>query len=492
MKIRDISLKKRLLIGNFLMVLIPIILLTIMGWLIFTAMRFVDNGQKSALMSTFFQDKGSALSIEFAVSSIKSNAEHGDKLKLRRLISDCQILEGQGMSAVIMQDGKILYSTPNINPAEVTRKIFRRKNPSPSILIWDSKGFVFKYTSQKHGAVIMAVGNIPLDAKGEYPPFSLKDFLEIIGAIFVICAGIFLILLGRYLSKLLSRQILEPLEKLREVAEKIREGNLDVELKVDAQDEVGETCRDFDKMRRELKANKELQEKYELNRKELIAGISHDLATPITALKGYASGILDGVAKTPEKKFHYVEMMNKTVSDMEKLVDSLFFFSKLDLGRIEFNLETVNLAEYFSDFIADKQEIFNQRGLTINLENKITRAVKIDYLQFARLVENILENSIKYRRGDFAKVNINLVDEGKFLRVSFADNGRGVSDEELPKIFDIFYRTDPARTKVAKGSGLGLAVVKQIALGMNGEIWAEHTEGGGLTIVLRLPIEESL
>ena len=269
MKIRDISIKKRLLFGNFLMTFITILIFASMFWIIFAGIKFLDNGQKSFIVSKFLEEKGPAMSIQFAVSSIKSNAEHGEKLKLNHLTDDCKILESQGISTIILRGDKILYATENFP----VKKILERKISAPSSLIWNDEGFFFKYTSRRHGVKIFAVGNVTPDFKISESHFSPKKILEVVGIIFFIGAMIFLIFLGKYLSKLLSEQILEPLEKLREVTKKISEGNLEVSLKIEERDEIGEICRDFEKMRAELLKNKNLQEKYERNRKELIAGI---------------------------------------------------------------------------------------------------------------------------------------------------------------------------------------------------------------------------
>ena len=109
-------------------------------------------------------------------------------------------------------------------------------------------------------------------------------------------------------------------------------------------------------MRRQLRSARLAQEKYEQNRKELIAGISHDLSTPLTLLKGYASGILVGIAKTAEKRHHYVELIYQNACTLEKLVDRLFLFSKLDLGQVSFMMERVSLRDYFADFAAENTE----------------------------------------------------------------------------------------------------------------------------------------
>ena len=141
-----------------------------------------------------------------------------------------------------------------------------------------------------------------------------------------------------------------------------RKGNLDYELTLSSRDELGRTCEAFDHMRRQLRSARLAQEKYEQNRKELIAGISHDLSTPLTLLKGYASGILVGIAKTAEKRHHYVELIYQNACTLEKLVDRLFLFSKLDLGQVSFTMEPVSLRDYFADFTAENTARLAERG----------------------------------------------------------------------------------------------------------------------------------
>ena len=208
-------------------------------------------------------------------------------------------------------------------------------------------------------------------------------------------------------------------------------------------------------------------------------------------MKGYASGILDGIAKTPEKQRHYVEMILQGATTMEKLVESLFLFSKLDLGRIPFNLEAVSLVDYFTDFYNEQAPILNDKSLFLSMDINLSEAdygnVSIDRLQFQRVIDNILSNSQKYSKNNTVNVHISIERNNNQYIITFADDGMGVAAEDLPKLFDSFYRTDPARSNVAKGSGLGLAISRKIIRGMNGDIWAEETIGGGLTIVITLP-----
>ena len=136
-------------------------------------------------------------------------------------------------------------------------------------------------------------------------------------------------------------------------------------------------------MRQALKEEKARREKYDENRKELIAGISHDLATPLTAIKGYASGILDGIAKSPEKERRYIEQIHKSACLMENMVENLFLFSKLDLKKIPFHLESVALADYLADFARDRSDLFAVRGLALSFssDGKPCRAISTSLVE---------------------------------------------------------------------------------------------------------------
>ena len=358
-------------------------------------------------------------------------------------------------------------------------------------MTWDGDGFFFRYSSPHSGTTIIAAGNTPFIAKTGIREGMAKNVIQTLLIFIVGTASVIIIGCGLILSRLLSRQILGPLAALRTAASEIEKGNLDYKLTVSSRDELGQTCSAFDRMRRQLRAARTAQEKYEQNRKELIAGISHDLSTPLTLLKGYASGILVGIAKTAEKRHHYIELIYQNACSLEKLVDRLFLFSKLDLGQVDFALETVSLRDYFADFTAENAPLFSERGLILNYEAPTEEArVRIDRMQFQRVIDNLLENALKYKDTDTVAMDIKLEATPVQVTLSFADHGPGVPKVYLTKLFDSFYRTDEARTDVKKGSGLGLAIVKQIIATLKGRIYAAETPGGGLTVVITLPAAE--
>lgn len=488
MRLSDISLAKRLLMGNFLMVAIPVCMILGFGWIILSGVQFLDSGQKSAALSMIWPDKAPMLSVQYGANSLLQRVERKKHLKSKDLAKDCQILEAQGIQVMVRERGAIFYLSEGADAEYLEEESLARcQGISPSLL-WDNRGFALCYISPVGDRCIFAIGNLPLTAYTQAENETLIEMLEILLLVLVGLAVIVIIMLGRYLSRSLSRQVLEPLSQLRQAAREIQDGRLDKPLSIEAGDELGETCREFDRMRRELLLAQENRQRYENNRRELLAGISHDLATPLTSLHGRASGLLDGIVTTKEKERQYLEQMLHTVTHMEKLVDSLFLFSKLEIGKIEFHYDLVCIRDYLADWIEERADMVKERGLVLTWKADGGEAlVQLDRNQFPRVLDNIVENSIKYKKGSTGRLQISMVENDKDISLFFADNGQGVAQEDLSKLFDSFYRTDPARSNVSKGSGLGLAITRQIVLAMKGEIWAESTPEGGLTIVIRLP-----
>lgn len=493
MGIRDLSMRKKLMFSNFMMIFIPVLLILLIGTSVILVLRLTGNVQRSEIaISLLWPENGSALSIQHAVSSLRMEVDRakGSKINMHEVLEACQPLERQGIQVAVVNGDDALYVTQGSEASAVIVKLRERYAGTGPVFLWDEGGFAFRYAATKSAIAVVAVGDVPFLARGGISESIFKDVLEVI--VFVV-AGITIFIIvatGVFLSRRLSQQLVKPLEDLRYAAGEISRGNLDYAISTEMNDELGDTCREFDKMRMQLKAARKLQERYEKNRKELIVGISHDLSTPLTSIKGYTSGLLDGIAKTIEKKNHYLNMIYQTTCNMEKLVESLFLFSKLDLGRVEFCLEAVRLHDYFTDYVAENGDRLLVRGLRLAFQSHSENfKVRIDRMQFQRVVENLVENSLKYKRGEIGTLTISLKNEAEgYLRLEFADDGVGVAAADLTRLFDSFFRTDPARTNVGKGSGLGLAIVKQIITTMGGKIWAENGESGGLTICILLPI----
>ena len=174
---------------------------------------------------------------------------------------------------------------------------------------------------------------------------------------------------------------------------------------------------------------------------------------------------------------------------MERLTTRLREFLRLETDRLPLTWETVDARDFLANAIREHAPDFAEQDLHLSLDEGGTTAyIRIDREEFDRVLKNIWENSSKYRRGDRVHVQMMLVVEGDFLAIRADDDGVGVTAEDLPKLFDSFYRTDAARTNVAAGSGLGLAIVRRIMTALGGSVRAEQSPIGGLRIVLLLPI----
>ena len=297
------------------------------------------------------------------------------------------------------------------------------------------------------------------------------------------------------------RSVATPLVKLRKATQNIKDGNLDFVLDVEGADEFAELCRDFEEMRRRLKESAEEKLVLDKENKELISNISHDLKTPITAVKGYVEGIMDGVADTPEKMDRYVRTIyNKTV-EMDHLINELTFYSKIDTNRIPYTFSKLNVEDYFSDCAEEVGLELETRGIQLCYANYVDSDVQViaDGEQIRRVIHNIISNAIKYMdkgKGMKGIIQIRVKDVGDFVQVEIEYNGKGIAAKDLPYIFDRFYRTDVSRNSAKGGSGIGLSIVRKILEDHGGKVWATSREDIGtiMYFVLRkyqeVPVNE--
>ena len=277
------------------------------------------------------------------------------------------------------------------------------------------------------------------------------------------------------------RSIATPLVKLKKATQNIKEGNLDFVLDVEGNDEFSELCQDFEEMRRRLKESTEEKSLIEKENKELISNISHDLKTPITAVKGYVEGIMDGVADTPEKMDRYVRTIYNKTNEMDHLINELTFYSKIDTNRIPYTFSKLNVEDYFGDCAEEVGLELETRGIELVYANYVEKDVLViaDGEQIRRVIHNLISNAIKYMDKSRGIIQIRVKDVGDFIQVEVEDNGKGIGPKDLPYIFDRFYRTDVSRNSSKGGSGIGLSIVKKTPEDHGGKVWATSREGIG-------------
>ena len=277
------------------------------------------------------------------------------------------------------------------------------------------------------------------------------------------------------------RSIATPLVKLKKATQNIKEGNLDFVLDVEGDDEFSELCRDFEEMRKRLKESAEEKVLLDKENKELISNISHDLKTPITAVKGYVEGIMDGVADTPEKMDRYVKTIYNKTNEMDHLINELTFYSKIDTNRIPYTFSKLNVEDYFGDCAEEVGLELETRGIELVYANYVESGVLViaDGEQIRRVIHNIISNAIKYMDKPKGIIQIRGKDVGDFIQVEIEDNGKGIAAKDIAYIFDRFYRTDVSRNSSKGGSGIGLSIVKKILEDHGGKVWATSRLGIG-------------
>ena len=277
------------------------------------------------------------------------------------------------------------------------------------------------------------------------------------------------------------RSIAVPLVKLKKATKNIKEGNLDFVLEVEGNDEFSQLCQDFEEMRKRLKESTEEKILMDKENKELISNISHDLKTPITAVKGYVEGIMDGVADTPEKMDRYVRTIYNKTNEMDHLINELTFYSKIDTNRIPYTFSKLNVEDYFSDCAEELGLEMETRGIELVYANYVEKGVQViaDGEQIRRVIHNIVSNAIKYMEKPRGIIQLRVKDVGDFIQVEIEDNGKGIAAKDLPYIFDRFYRTDVSRNSSKGGSGIGLSIVKKIMEDHGGKVWATSRLGIG-------------
>ena len=295
-----------------------------------------------------------------------------------------------------------------------------------------------------------------------------------------------------FLTKFIFKKISKPLEMLSSGVRQISGGNLDYTIAYHENDEFKPICEDFNHMAAQLKASVEEVRKNEQSRKELIAGISHDLRSPLTSIKAFVEGLLDGVANTPESQQEYLQVIKQKADEIANMVTQLFLYSKMDMGSYPTNPEIVSIGREITDFVSASQDDYLAKGLLVEVAGEpADREIYADPVQLHSVFANILDNSAKYKESETAKAKIACTAEDGMVKIVFADDGPGVPEDTLAKLFDVFYRNDPSRNSPRQGSGLGLAIAAKALERMAGRIYAENVSGGGLRIIVEIPAVNS-
>ncbi len=298
-----------------------------------------------------------------------------------------------------------------------------------------------------------------------------------------------------------SSSVVTPLARLRDAAVRIGEGNLRFRMAPSGPGEFGQVTSAFEVMREKLETavNRQLAE--ETSRKELIAHVSHDLRTPINLIRGYAEGLRDGVASTPQMRARYLDIILERAGELERLIELLFSYSTMDLEGVRPKLVAVEVAPYLRGLRDSFAAAFPSAAITLTIAGDDGRLgpsparlfMKADAELTRRVMSNLVENSVRHGGKPGINIEWRVYHTEGGVEVIVSDDGAGVSAEDLPRIFEPFFRADRARTRQsgASGAGLGLSIVSKIMQAQGGSVRAAAGPAGGLAVTLSFAMAEN-
>lgn len=421
-------------------------------------------------------------------------SEDADRLKDKELQEQINTkLKDKFSFLVVKKNGKLIYNGGSGDNDKISnlpnywRETDKFTENAVSSYVYEDYKYLIKqidyvYSDGENGSVYL------LTELDELLPQMKRLCMKVILSVIIV-----VLTTGIILTIWIYQSMMKPIRKLTDATQRIAEGDLNFVLETNDKDEFGELCQDFETMRKRLKESTEDRARDEVESKELISNISHDLKTPITAIKGYVEGIMDGVADTPEKMNHYIKTIYNKANDMDKLIGELTVYSKIDTNRIPYNFNKVNVDEYFSDCVDEITIELESKNIRLNYFNYVEKDTLIiaDVEQMKRVINNIISNSVKYIGNKQGALNIRIYDDNDFIHVEIEDNGKGIATKDLPFIFDRFYRTDASRNSNQGGSGIGLSIVKKIIEVHGGKIWVTSKLNTGTIVhfIIRKYIE---
>ncbi|PJO44821.1 HAMP domain-containing sensor histidine kinase [Lysinibacillus xylanilyticus] len=438
------------------------------------------------LYKTFTKQRSLSPEEELAYVELRNIAKHDpDKLLVQDMQKKMQQIEEKSLEVVIRHEEEIVYYSEGLveKSLVVHFPMFDTNNIETKGTIDNAGGlyrfikFDFYYSDKSKGSVLV------LKKENSFLEFLTKWGIIIIFFILLVSIAAML-----FLNQLLHKTIINPLENLGQTMSEIKEGDLMIKaptMPANTAREVHELTANFESMRSALLVSIQEQRNLEKNRKDLIASISHDLKTPITTIIGYVEGLQEGVAETPEKREKYLNTIHSKSLALDRLIEELFLYSKFDAEAVHFEFERIQLAKFLTHIVEEFQLYNREVQLELNVVEDVY--VHIDRMQMNRAVTNLIENSIKFKKPTEPLcmiLEVVVVDD--LVEIVIKDNGQGISELQLPYVFDHFYRGEEARTSTTGGSGLGLAIVKQIVEKHNGHVKIQSKLHYGTTVTIIL------
>ena len=284
------------------------------------------------------------------------------------------------------------------------------------------------------------------------------------------------------------KRILVPLDKLQTATKKIADGDLDYQLDERDFSEIPFLFKDFERMRIKLKEDEEEKKLSEDAARELVSNISHDLKTPLTAIRGYVEGILDGVASSPQKTRDYLNTIYNKTNDMTSLIDELLYYSQVAEKYMSYKYEKIYVKDFFDEYVKDLYLELETIKIKFEYIVNVGRntVIDMDKEQIKRALNNIVSNAVKYMDKEEPEIHFRVTETSDAINIQISDNGRGIDEKDLPHIFERFYRSDVSRNTKLGGSGIGLSIVKKVIENHEGSVVAMSKPGVGTEVSIEL------
>lgn len=304
--------------------------------------------------------------------------------------------------------------------------------------------------------------------------------------IFLFTAILIAVLLTGIMGLFYSKQITKPIMAMNATAKEMAKGNYKALTNIKQKDEIGQLSSSIDNLATELDSKISEIEKLEQMRKDLISNVSHEFRTPLTLIRGSAEALLDEIYTNDEDKKRQYLRIQEEAKGLERLVNDLLDLSRLQSGKFDMRFEQIDLVMLVDDAAKSIQDIANKKniGIITDLPDYVPPVLG-DYYRLRQLFIILLDNAIKYSN-DNSKVEIKVIVKDK-IKIKIVDYGIGISKEDIPYIWERFYKSDRSRSNTSGGAGLGLAIAKYLVESHDGMIKADSSLGDGTTIEIEFP-----
>lgn len=482
MDIRHMNIRQRLRVSNLLMLVVPAAIAAAVGVAMIAASWYAlasGSGIGTDSGKDFFRASDTVAAA--AKPLLKRNGIAG----LKSASSLASMLDASSMKLVILQQGGAVFSHGDLSTQDDDLLRAAAQTPGDLQLTSDDRCLSARDVSAGGATYRLCILG---DAFAGSEALT-KGVIVIAAAALLAALALAIALTSRFLTRFVLRHVTDPLDELARATRRIRDGELVVRLPADRTDEFAPVYADFNDMAARLSDSVERDRRIREQRSTLLIGISHDLRSPLTSIQAYAEGLLDGIAGTPEASECYLRMIKGKAEEMGGLLRRLSAVAKADRQVEEADLARLRLDELVGSWIQGNAEAYGLRGVDVDAELEPAEA-RASGETVARMLGNLFDNCAAYGRtgGGRCRARVSVkrsADGGVLLAVD--DDGPGVPEGDLPRLFDLFWRGDAARTALGEGNGIGLAVVALAMERMGGSARAEASPLGGLRVELAFP-----